>query len=91
MEKGWASILFPGEASVLLAFVQTVIRESFCYIPFLSFYYQPFYGWRNLVSQGIVRLNSDSRTVSHVLLIQHNYPLDKVEVILKNMALYSSV
>lgn len=48
-------------------------------VPFLSFYCLPVYGWHNLVSQGIIRLNSDSRTVSDVLLMQHNYPSHKAE------------
>lgn len=33
--------------------------------------------WHNLMSQRIIRLNSDSRTVSDVLLMQHNYPSHK--------------
>lgn len=71
--------VFPSKASLLLAFVQTIILEYLCQIPFLPFYCLPVYGWHNLVSQGIIRLNSDSRTVSDVLLMQHNYPSHKAE------------
>lgn len=79
MEGRWESILFPSKASLLLAFVQTIILEYLCQIPFLPFYCLPVYGWHNLVSQGIIRLNSDSRTVSDVPLMQHNYPSRKAE------------
>lgn len=83
MEERWESISFPGKASVLLTFVQTISFESLLQtLPSL---------WHNLMFQRIIRLNSDSRTVSDVLVMQQTILHTRLEVTLKDVALFSAV
>lgn len=62
-------------------FCWTFCRPSFLspffQVPFLPFHYLSVCGWHNLVFQGIITLHSDSKTVSGVHLVQHNYPSHK--------------
>lgn len=83
MEGRWESISFPGKASVLLTFVQTISLESLCYAPFLPFgvtwCLKGSLGWMVTPEQFLMCF-SCSTTILHT----------KLEVTLKDVALFSS-